>query len=92
MLDIELIYNSIPGISIIRNPLLANGIDTLAGKGCTMIFSSIGFFTGTFSPLYIAGIVILLSGVTHLLEIFMSKGGSEADGLTDVNNYSTFQS
>ena len=87
--EIEWFCTTFPMINVVKDPLVENGIESLAGRGCMFVFASFPFFNGSMTPLYIAGVVVLLSGITHLLEIFTNSKSSsrENDSLTDYGSY-----
>jgi hypothetical protein len=68
----NVIDNAVPGVEDVRTIFSKAGLsgDYPGALGVCYVFASIGFFTGSFTPLYFAGLTLFASGVVHLLSLF----------------------
>jgi hypothetical protein len=87
ILDVEVIWRSIPNMPAIRDTLLENGLDKAAVKGFLYLFSSFGFFTGSWTMLSLAGIIIFIAGLTNLCSVWLTGGSpSNRESYSDLDS------
>jgi hypothetical protein len=76
IMEVEFIYSALPQLESVRTQLMTSGLDTDGARGVCYILASFGFFTNGFTPLYLGGLVILGSGISHILAIFVTPESS----------------
>ena len=77
IMEVDIIYSmvvgSVPQVTEIKETLKKTGLSSEhpGSLGVCYVFASLPFLSGSFTPLYFVGLVVMASGVMHVLSIFI---------------------